>query len=563
MVSWPVVIRRFSPPSAAGSRWRRPPRKGSGPPDLALHGRAPIAPGCAGGRRRRPTPRAASITRHGRAGGAEAVERGMVPEDEDRGSRRPSQGRGRVQGAAEAVPRLAIAAGGSSPSHGRRRGPRRRSRRRASRASPSTAQERLPQHRPDLGRRRSTSRRGCRGRAPSGPGRRSSQARSGWTSRWFRAIDTSPGQQDQVVRGRPRPRHSRAIFSAWSRQRPANRSRGSSRANERCRSEIAQTFMVGDPRAGDRSRSTRRVDRTTGPSAACPRRPARQNGRDGDPGTSRADFAVSLARRDRPHGPDPPTRRAGRDAPALGATSCSSTGRSRSRRSAAARARRGWRSTPSRGRPTSGLVPFTMTGVRPMLGTAGAGAVELPRGQRPHLRPLRGRDPGVWFFSLDAAQALAVPHRPAVLEPPVPLRPDGAWIATTDGAIAYRSDRLWPGPAPARCDLAYEPRARPRPRRPGRWSTSWPSGTSCTPGRAGGCSGAGPPLALPAAAGPGAPPGRDLAGRLGDRPPAGRAAGPLRQRRGRAGVSAAEGRPLRIAHRTRPGRGGISRETRP
>ena len=60
------------------------------------------------------------------------------------------------------------------------------------------------------------------------------------------------------------------------------------------------------------------------------------------------------------------------------------------------------------GKAFVGLVPFTLTGVRPVL------APPLPWVSSFHEINLRtyvhldGRDPGVWFFSLDASSALAV-----------------------------------------------------------------------------------------------------------------------------------------------------------
>lgn len=101
-----------------------------------------------------------------------------------------------------------------------------------------------------------------------------------------------------------------------------------------------------------------------------------------------------------------------------------------------------------------GLVPFTMKGVRP---------VGLPpvRGLSSfHETNVRtyvhrdGRDPGVWFFSLDAANRVAVAlaratyHLPyyfarMFLEPERPERPD------PPGSILYAGTRARPDPRPA------------------------------------------------------------------------------------------------------------------
>jgi uncharacterized protein len=110
------------------------------------------------------------------------------------------------------------------------------------------------------------------------------------------------------------------------------------------------------------------------------------------------------------------------------------------------------------GRAYVGLVPFTMTGIRPPILPA------LPVLSRFHevnlrtyVRPPRG-EAGVWFFSLDAASRLAVmgarawyrlPYHFARME----MRPDGpGWT--------YRSHRLWPRPLPADCSLRYAPAGR-------------------------------------------------------------------------------------------------------
>src|SRR5690606_7514720 len=71
-----------------------------------------------------------------------------------------------------------------------------------------------------------------------------------------------------------------------------------------------------------------------------------------------------------------------------------------------------------RGEAYVGLVPFTMTGVRPVL------TPSIPFVSSFHETNLRtyvhveGRDPGVWFFSLDAASTLAVIGARAALSLP-------------------------------------------------------------------------------------------------------------------------------------------------
>ena len=109
-----------------------------------------------------------------------------------------------------------------------------------------------------------------------------------------------------------------------------------------------------------------------------------------------------------------------------------------------------------------GLVPFTMTGVRPV------GLPPVPGLSSFHETNVRtyvhreGRDPGVWFFSLDAANRVAVSlarrlyHLPyhfarMFLEREPGAQPDPA------RPILYAGIRVRPDPAPA----SYLVRARP------------------------------------------------------------------------------------------------------
>jgi uncharacterized protein YqjF (DUF2071 family) len=108
------------------------------------------------------------------------------------------------------------------------------------------------------------------------------------------------------------------------------------------------------------------------------------------------------------------------------------------------------------GRAFVGLVPFTMTGVRPVW------APPLPLLSSFHEVNVRtyvhrgGRDPGVWFLSLDASSRVAVavartrwslPYHFARMSL---VREEGGWVR-------YASERRWPGPRPARCALRYAP----------------------------------------------------------------------------------------------------------
>ncbi|WP_246196451.1 YqjF family protein [Aquisphaera giovannonii] len=117
------------------------------------------------------------------------------------------------------------------------------------------------------------------------------------------------------------------------------------------------------------------------------------------------------------------------------------------------------------GRAYVGLVPFTMTGIRY------AWAPPVPGTSRFHEVNVRtyvhrdGRDPGVWFFSLDAANPLAVlmarwawglPYHLARMS--LKIDPD---------RVEYRSGRVRTGPTPMGCDLAYWPEGTPSAATPG------------------------------------------------------------------------------------------------
>jgi uncharacterized protein YqjF (DUF2071 family) len=118
-----------------------------------------------------------------------------------------------------------------------------------------------------------------------------------------------------------------------------------------------------------------------------------------------------------------------------------------------------------------GLVLFTMRGVRP------AGLPPVPWLSNFHETNLRtyvhagGRDPGVWFFSLEAANPLAVVLARSLFH--LPYHHARMGLDKVPGAgppgdafddLTYRSRRLWPGPVPATSSVACRvPRRAPSP----------------------------------------------------------------------------------------------------
>ena len=109
-----------------------------------------------------------------------------------------------------------------------------------------------------------------------------------------------------------------------------------------------------------------------------------------------------------------------------------------------------------------GLVPFTMKGVRPVGLPAVAGLSSFHETNvRTYVR-LGDRDPGVWFFNLEAANAIAVRLARSLFHLPYHFA-RCSWNtspppeAAESAAILYAGTRLWPGPLPA----SYAVRARP------------------------------------------------------------------------------------------------------
>ncbi len=113
------------------------------------------------------------------------------------------------------------------------------------------------------------------------------------------------------------------------------------------------------------------------------------------------------------------------------------------------------------GRAFVGLVPFTMRGVRP------AWAPPLPWLSRFHEVNVRtyvhrkGRNPGVWFLCLEAANPVAVVIARTFWR--LPYHFARMRLTREGSAVRYLSDRRWPGPRPAACTLRYEPRGPASP----------------------------------------------------------------------------------------------------
>jgi uncharacterized protein YqjF (DUF2071 family) len=101
-----------------------------------------------------------------------------------------------------------------------------------------------------------------------------------------------------------------------------------------------------------------------------------------------------------------------------------------------------------------GLVAFHMLGVRPWWSPAVPGVSTFHETNLRTYVHLRGERPGVWFFSLEAANSLAV--RVARWRWKLPYFRASMHVAREGDRVAYTSQRLWPVPAAAHCELAAE-----------------------------------------------------------------------------------------------------------
>ncbi len=110
-----------------------------------------------------------------------------------------------------------------------------------------------------------------------------------------------------------------------------------------------------------------------------------------------------------------------------------------------------------------GLIPFTISGVRPA-GIPGLGGLSAFHEVNVRTYVHRnGADPGVWFFSLDAASALAVVG--ARIAYRLPYFHARMSVARLDGercAYEYASHRRWSS-RPIGCHLRYGPAGIPGP----------------------------------------------------------------------------------------------------
>lgn len=101
-----------------------------------------------------------------------------------------------------------------------------------------------------------------------------------------------------------------------------------------------------------------------------------------------------------------------------------------------------------------GLVPFSMEAVRPWWFPAVPGVSSFCETNVRTYVHLRGRDPGVWFFSLEASKSIAV--LAARWGWHLPYFRSRMAVQSEGSRRIYTSERLWPAPRPAGCRVEVE-----------------------------------------------------------------------------------------------------------
>jgi len=101
-----------------------------------------------------------------------------------------------------------------------------------------------------------------------------------------------------------------------------------------------------------------------------------------------------------------------------------------------------------------GVVPFTMRDVAPRYAPAVPGISNFHELNVRTYVHHHGENPGVWFFSLDAAATIAVTIARAFWH--LPYHRASMHLGVEGDTIEYLSDRLFPGPRPATFEARYK-----------------------------------------------------------------------------------------------------------
>jgi uncharacterized protein YqjF (DUF2071 family) len=117
------------------------------------------------------------------------------------------------------------------------------------------------------------------------------------------------------------------------------------------------------------------------------------------------------------------------------------------------------------GRAYVGLVPFRVSGVRPPLLPPLPGLSSFDEVNVRTYVHRGGRDPGVWFFSLDASTRVGVATARTFFH--LAYRYAEARLTVDGDRRRFLSRRVSPGPVPAGCDVGYRPQGPVRRAEPG------------------------------------------------------------------------------------------------
>ena len=109
------------------------------------------------------------------------------------------------------------------------------------------------------------------------------------------------------------------------------------------------------------------------------------------------------------------------------------------------------------GKAYVGLVPFFMTGVRPAYVPALPWLSQFPETNVRTYVHRQGRDPGVYFLSLDAANPIAVILARTLFYLPYYRARMSVENDRKTGRIRYVSTRFWPEPVPASTTISCKP----------------------------------------------------------------------------------------------------------
>ncbi|MES2461669.1 MAG: DUF2071 domain-containing protein [Armatimonadota bacterium] len=114
-----------------------------------------------------------------------------------------------------------------------------------------------------------------------------------------------------------------------------------------------------------------------------------------------------------------------------------------------------------------GLVPFRMQDVRPVWAPAVPWLSHFPECNVRTYVHRGGASPGVWFFSLDAANPVAVAIARSIWKLPYFLAHMEVSTDAADGSTKYATTRRMPPPLPASSSFRWTPIGLPSPAEPG------------------------------------------------------------------------------------------------